>query len=66
MGHPGSDLTHSVTGSDALKMICRSVSEVVHKASEALVSSDLIVTVSKVKENCRSPSESRHTRASDA
>ena len=27
---------------------------------------NLIVTVSKVKENGRSPSESRHTRASDA
>ena len=66
MGHPGSDLTHSVTGSDALKMICRSVSEVVHKASEALVSSDLIATVSKVNRNYRLLSESSRTRASDA
>ena len=66
MGHPGLDLTHGVTGSDAFRTICRSVPGVAHKASEALVSSDLIVTVSKVKENGRSPSESRHTRASDA
>ena len=29
-GPSGTDLTHSVTGSDALKMICRSVPGVVH------------------------------------
>ena len=66
MGHPGLDLTHASTDSDVLKWICRSVPGVAHKALEASASSDLIVTVSKVKENGRSPSESRHTRASDA
>ena len=66
MGHPGSDLTHSVTGADVLKMICRSVPGVIHKASEALARSDLIATVSKVKRNYRLPSESSRTRASDA
>ena len=40
--HPGSDLTLSLTGSDAFRMICRLDLGMAETAPTAIVSSDLI------------------------